>query len=81
MILNAGDHAENLAELVMYSIENRLVFSDIAVEELRTMHERVMIIAAIEALNRDINMASVLLKEKEKSIILKNHFAQAISQD
>ncbi len=40
-IERVGDHADNLAELAIYRIENKLNFSDKALEELRIMHERV----------------------------------------
>lgn len=83
-IERVGDHAENLAELVMYSIENRLVFSDIAVEELRTMHERVMksYSQAIEALKTgDINMARrVIEREGEIDHIEKSLRASHITR-
>lgn len=36
-----GDHADNLAELAVYKIENKLSFSDVAVDELKLMSERV----------------------------------------
>lgn len=41
-IERVGDHADNLAELAIYRIENKLNFSDQALEELRIMHERVV---------------------------------------
>ncbi len=37
-----GDHAENIAELSEVCIENRLIFSDEAKEELKFMSDRVM---------------------------------------
>ncbi|WP_432401653.1 Na/Pi cotransporter family protein [Wukongibacter sp. M2B1] len=40
-IERVGDHADNLAELAIYRVENKLDFSDKALEELRIMHERV----------------------------------------
>ncbi len=83
-IERVGDHAENLAELVMYSIENHLVFSDTAVEELRTMHERVMksYSQAIEALKTgDINMARrVIEREGEIDHIEKSLRASHITR-
>jgi len=36
-IERVGDHAENLAELAMYRIENKLTFSDSAIEEVKEM--------------------------------------------
>ena len=41
-IERVGDHADNLAELAIYRIENKLDFSDQAIEEIRIMHERVV---------------------------------------
>ena len=41
-IERVGDHADNLAELAIYRIENKLSFSDKALEELKIMHERVV---------------------------------------
>ena len=83
-IERVGDHAENLAELVMYSIENRLVFSDIAIGELRTMHERVMksYSQAIEALKTgDIDMARrVIEREGEIDHIEKSLRASHITR-
>lgn len=36
-----GDHAENLAELAQYRIDNKISFSDLAVDDLKTMMELV----------------------------------------
>lgn len=41
-IERVGDHADNLAELAVYRIENKLEFSDKALEELDFMHGRVV---------------------------------------
>lgn len=41
-IERVGDHADNIAELAIYRIENKLKFSDQAIEELNIMHERVV---------------------------------------
>ena len=41
-IERVGDHADNLAELAIYRIENSLEFSDSAIQELEIMHDRVM---------------------------------------
>ena len=37
-----GDHAENLTEYAEYSIENNLTFSDIAIDDLNEMYQKVM---------------------------------------
>ncbi|WZL73260.1 Na/Pi cotransporter family protein [Clostridiaceae bacterium 35-E11] len=41
-IERVGDHAENLAELAMYRIENKLNFSENALQELEKMHSYVL---------------------------------------
>lgn len=41
-IERVGDHADNLAELVLYRVENKLDFSESAESELRMLHERVL---------------------------------------
>ena len=41
-IERVGDHADNLAELAVYRIENKLQFSDVAIKELEMMHDRVL---------------------------------------
>ena len=48
-----GDHAENLAEYAEYSIDNRLNYSEIAMEEVSEMKDRVlsMLDDALEAFN------------------------------
>ncbi|MFT9495137.1 Na/Pi cotransporter family protein [Anaerosolibacter sp.] len=41
-IERVGDHADNLAELAIYRIENKLDFSEGALQELELMHDRVI---------------------------------------
>ena len=41
-IERVGDHADNIAELALYRVENKLEFSDIAIQELQLMNERVL---------------------------------------
>ncbi|KXG78893.1 Na/Pi cotransporter family protein [Thermotalea metallivorans] len=41
-IERVGDHADNLAELAIYRIENKLEFSEVAIQELQLMHDRVL---------------------------------------
>lgn len=36
-----GDHAENLAEIAQYKLDNKVTFSGMAVDELRTIYESV----------------------------------------
>lgn len=41
-IERVGDHADNIAELAIFKIENNLKFSDQAIDELQLMSERVL---------------------------------------
>lgn len=41
-IERVADHADNLAEMTIYKVENKLVYSENALGELRNMSERVM---------------------------------------
>lgn len=41
-IERVGDHADNLAEMTVYRVENKLEFSDSAIEEIKHMSERVI---------------------------------------
>lgn len=41
-IERVGDHADNLAELALYRVENKLDFSETAEGELQMLHERVL---------------------------------------
>lgn len=41
-IERVGDHADNLAEMTVYRVENKLSFSESALEEIRHMSERVI---------------------------------------
>jgi len=65
-----GDHAENLVEYAEYFIENNLTFSDMAVEELNEMTDKVIKLLddAINAFKtRDKNLAKQI-EEQEESI-------------
>ncbi|MCT4563010.1 MAG: Na/Pi cotransporter family protein [Maledivibacter sp.] len=83
-IERVGDHADNLAELAMYRIENKLNFSDKALEELRTMHERVVksYKEALTALKSgDIQAAQrVIEREGEIDLMEKNLRANHIGR-
>lgn len=65
-----GDHADNLAELGLYKIENELIFSVEAVEELRNMSERVekSYTQAIEALRTGDDSYARAVIEREGEI-------------
>ena len=68
-IERVGDHAENLAELAEEKINEKLPFSDKAIDELKYMFSKVQVSLSksISALNnRDIDLArEVALKEDE----------------
>ncbi len=53
-IERVGDHAENLAELAQYRVENKLTFSDKAIEELREMSSK-----AIQAIKQSLKSMEV----------------------
>lgn len=50
-----GDHAENLAEIAQYKLDNRVSFSSFAVDELREVYENVSnaMISAFQALSTE----------------------------
>ena len=64
-----GDHAENIAELAQFTIDNNLYFSDIAINELKDMTLQVdsILSDAITSLeNDDINLAKAIYFQEEK---------------
>lgn len=83
-IERVGDHADNIAELAIYRVENKLVFSEQAIEELKVMHERVIksYDQAILALKTgDINIArKVVEREGEIDHMEKNLRASHIAR-
>jgi len=77
-----GDHAENIAEFVIDVNETSKKFSDIALEELRTVSEKTMELIDISLTAYEKEDKSILLKIKEMedeiddmtSKYAKNHF-------
>ncbi len=65
-----GDHGENLAELAQYRIEHRLLFSNIAIDELKEMIHRVqdIISKAIDALEHDNIQLAKTIEDQEQEI-------------
>lgn len=64
-----GDHAENLAELAQFSIDNNLFFSDLAIDELKDMRSRVDAILSdviISFENEDIDLAKTIFTQEEE---------------
>lgn len=75
-IERVGDHADNLAEMTMYRIENKLEFSESALEEIRHMSERVIksykqALTAIKEGNHEL-ARSVIEREGEIDLMEKN---------
>jgi phosphate:Na+ symporter len=86
-IERVGDHAENMAELTEEKINEKLPFSEKAINELKNMFSKVQLSLnkSISALNiRDINLAkSVVLKEDEIDNIekeLRNHHIKRLNK-
>ncbi|HLR35994.1 MAG TPA: Na/Pi cotransporter family protein [Tissierellales bacterium] len=68
-IERVGDHADNLAELAQYRIDNRLLFTDDALDELKIMFDRTEKIyrKAIEAFEEvDYNLSMEVKDSEEK---------------
>ncbi|QXM05093.1 Na/Pi cotransporter family protein [Crassaminicella indica] len=61
-IERVGDHADNLAELAIYRVDNKLNFSEQATGELKSMHDRVV---------KSYNQAILALKTGNVSIAKK----------
>ncbi|WP_129596179.1 Na/Pi cotransporter family protein [Anaerophilus nitritogenes] len=87
-IERVGDHAENLAELAVFSSDNRLMFSEKAFKDLQHMHDRVIksYEQAILALRiGDVNLARRVVEREgeidhmEKSLRA-NHIARLNKQ-
>lgn len=69
-----GDHAENLAEYAEYSMDNHLVYSEIALNEVKDMEEKVlkMIDDSIEAFNnRDQGIAQRIEPQEQHIDMMK----------
>lgn len=75
-IERVGDHADNLAEMAVYSVENRLTYSESALEEIRHMSDRVIksYKQALQAIKEaDIDLAkAVIEREGEIDLMEKN---------
>jgi phosphate:Na+ symporter len=62
-----GDHAENLRDLAQQKIDNRMPFSNVAIEELSKMYEDInrMVNCTVNALGiKDINEAKLVLEQE-----------------
>ncbi len=65
-----GDHAENLGALAEQKIDNKIIFSDMAIEELKRMYEEIneMITSSVEALKSNSIDKAKLVLEQESAI-------------
>jgi len=75
-----GDHAENLAEIAQYKIDNNIVFSDSAVEELKLIGEKVdcALLNALEALKTEDPQLVERVDDYEKTVDdLRDQFKEA----
>lgn len=75
-IERVGDHADNLAEMTVYRVENKLEFSESALEEIKHMSERVIksykqALTAIKELDHEL-ARSVIEREGEIDLMEKN---------
>ncbi|WP_240841494.1 Na/Pi cotransporter family protein [Acidaminobacter sp. JC074] len=75
-IERVGDHADNLAEMTVYRVENNLSFSESAMEEIKHMSERVIksykqSLTAIKEGNHEL-ARSVIEREGEIDLMEKN---------
>lgn len=74
-----GDHAENIVELAEYKIQEKLPFSDKAMEELNTMFDRVMqtIDEGIKALTTgDLETAIKVLRFEDEVDYMEDQFRE-----
>jgi len=75
-----GDHAENLRELAQQKIDNKMLFSNMATEELRKMYEEInrMVSSSISALNSNsINEAKLVLGQEISINTLRDRFKES----
>ncbi|WP_077369971.1 Na/Pi cotransporter family protein [Anaerosalibacter sp. Marseille-P3206] len=83
-IERVGDHADNIAELAQYRIDNNIMFSDNAIKELEVMFGKVekVYITAVDCFNNnDINKAKqVLVLEEEVDSMEKQYRANHIDR-
>lgn len=75
-----GDHAENLAEIAQYKVDNKIIFSDTAIDELKLINGKVdsALESALEALKTEDPQLVVLVDEYENSVDdLRDQFKEA----
>jgi len=70
-----GDHAENLGALAEQKIDNKMLFSDMAIGELKGMYEEIneMLTSSVEALrSNSIDKAKLVLEQESAINILRD---------
>jgi phosphate:Na+ symporter len=75
-----GDHAENLAEIAQYKVDNKIAFSDSAVEELKLISEKVdgALVNALEALKTENPLLVERVDDYENTVDdLRDQFKEA----
>lgn len=75
-----GDHAENLAEIAQYKVDNKIIFSKSAVEELKLISEKVdgALVNALEALKTENPVLVERVDDYEKTVDdLRDQFKEA----
>ena len=74
-----GDHAENLKDLAERKIEEKMPFSDMAIEELHDIHKHIdgMSLSAIKALEtNDVSYAERTIEKETEINLLRNRLKQ-----
>ena len=83
-IERVGDHADNIAELAQYKIDNRLIFSDTALRELKEIGELAIkayndALTTVETMDEDLAM-EVLKTEGQVDVLERNLRANHIER-
>ncbi len=76
-IERVGDHADNLAELAIHKVENNLIFSVVAIDELKLMFSRVTksYKQSLDALaSGDINIARRVIEREGEIDLMERNF-------
>ena len=83
-----GDHADNIAELVLEAIDKKIRFSEEAVKEIKDMHEYALdaftwSLEAMKELNRDKALAVIKYEEKVDHIerTLRRHHIDRLNRN
>jgi len=88
-IERVGDHADNIAELALYRVENKLWFTDLALDELKVMFDKVESIyknALLAFKTADADLAKQVINSEDEIDIMEkqyraNHIARLNCQE